>query len=131
MTPSAIHAPAQYDADRLLDAIACVETGRNDNAVGAHGEISRFQLLPATWESMTDIHPDKARNYRVAHGVALLYLRTLAMDLRRDGYQVTPYLLALCWKCGVSGAILRSFQPKEAKDYAQRVSNLYGAGNRQ
>src|SRR5437016_171133 len=37
----------QYD--KILDAIAKVETGLSPTAVGQQGERTKFQIMPATW----------------------------------------------------------------------------------
>ncbi len=31
------------------DALAMIESGNDDHAIGSHGEISRYQILPTLW----------------------------------------------------------------------------------
>jgi hypothetical protein len=39
----------QLDELRFLQAVALVETAGNDNAIGAAGERSRYQIAEITW----------------------------------------------------------------------------------
>jgi len=105
--------------DRILDAIAQVETGLSPNAVGRRGERSRFQIMPATWARFS--HEDQpsaslAETRRVARRV----LAEIEAVHRRRGQRVDTYGLALGWNAGpwarkYSGATL---------DYAERVEAL-------
>ena len=43
--------PINLEHGRRLAALSMVESQDNDNAIGASGEISRFQIMPAVWRS--------------------------------------------------------------------------------
>ena len=53
-----------FGMDRL-SALSSIETGSNDSAVGRAGEISRYQVLKAEWQSVTSstnyLDPNLAR----------------------------------------------------------------------
>ena len=53
-----------FGMDRL-SALSSIETGDNDNAVGKAGEVSRYQVLKAEWQSVTSstnyLDPNLAR----------------------------------------------------------------------
>ena len=128
--PPAIHAPAESVAsNRLLAAIAAVETGNRDDAIGPHGEVSRYGIKPANWQLITDQPLSRASDPKFAHQVALAWLWALKYDLERDGVAVSPYTLALAWRFGPSSAVLRSFLPKSDKSYGVRVERLYSEPN--
>lgn len=56
--PSSETATQQQSWDRYFLALCWVESRCNDNAVGAHGEIGRAQILRAYW---VDSHPTSGR----------------------------------------------------------------------
>ncbi len=60
---------AQSDGETRWKALAMIESGNNDRAVGAVGEISRYQIRPAIWKRYA---PPGAnwRNQRTAFVVA-------------------------------------------------------------
>jgi len=105
--------------DRILDAIAKVETGISPDAVGRRGERSRFQIMPATWVRFSEENQQSAslaETIRVARRV----LAEIETVHRRRGQRVDAYGLALGWNAGpwarrYSGATL---------DYAERVEAL-------
>lgn len=130
--PFADHASAQeglpsIDADRLLDAIAQVESGNNPNAVGRKGEVTAYQLLPCNWHAMTGRPLSDASNPKIAHEIALAWLRTLALDLRLDNLPVTPENLAWSWKSGLRGVLLKKWAAQASRSYVTRVLALYRA----
>jgi len=43
-----------------FDALAMLESGGNDRAIGKAGEISRFQVLPAVWAATTTVPANRA-----------------------------------------------------------------------
>lgn len=47
-------------------ALAMLESGNNDHAIGTHGEISRYQILPSIWRLYTDAPISCATNPVVA-----------------------------------------------------------------
>lgn len=110
----------------FLTALALVESGGNDNAIGRHGERSRYQITQTVWrESMgpeSFIHattqPKRAKECTI---------RRLNW-LRKNGVLETPIDLAYAWNCGLRG--YRKARPggkitNAGFDYAQRVERTY------
>ena len=107
----------QYD--RILDAIAKVETGVSPDAVGQRGEQSRFQIMPATWARVTQAE-QRTASLAETRRVARLVLTEIEAVRRRRGLRVDAYGLALGWNAGprarkYTGATL---------NYAERVEAL-------
>ena len=46
--------------DLYLEAISEIESGGRDNVVGAAGEVSRYQILPAVWRATTKLPIERA-----------------------------------------------------------------------
>jgi hypothetical protein len=120
---------ASSRAMELLDAIAMVESGGNDLAVGANGEVSRYQILPSVWRQY-----DASRRYGnrwVARAVARKHLDYLANTyrlLRHTGSTASNLDLAIMWNCGI-GAYRRAYWNPEmvnpaTQDHARRIVNL-------
>jgi hypothetical protein len=127
MAPPAIvvSSAATIDSDRLLACIAEVERVRGSRRRGPVGERGKYQFTRETWESVTAIPFEQAEDDAVSDQVARFYLNKLRYQMLERRIDPTPYLLALAWNCGLTGAILRSFQPIEAKNYAEGVCALY------
>jgi hypothetical protein len=105
--------------DKILDAIAKVETGVRPDAVGQLGERSRFQIMPATWVRFSQANQHTASLYETKR-VARRVLAEIETVHRRRGLRVDAYGLALGWNAGpwarkYTGATL---------DYAERVEAL-------
>lgn len=105
--------------DRVLDAIAKVETGVSPDAIGQQGERSRFQIMPATWARFSRESQHTATLYETKR-VARRVLAEIEKVHRRRGLRVDAYGLALGWNAGpwarkYTGATL---------DYAERVEAL-------
>lgn len=119
---AAAGAPTSIRFAELLDAIAEVESGCEDAAIGSAGERSRYQLTEAVWRAHS------TRPFRVAtddtthaRAVALVHLQWLSRQLEKRGLVPTPYCLAIAWNGGL-GALHR---PRPSvRDYARRVENL-------
>ena len=127
MTPVIeIHAPdvAPIDMNRLYDCIASVERVRKSHRRGPCGERGEVQWTEAAWKEETEMPFAMAENPTVCRQMALQRLRSMAWRLRERRIEPTPYLLALTWHCGLSGAILRGFLPVEDRNYAERVCAL-------
>lgn len=112
--------PVEHDVNnaRLLACIRMIEGHAWTDAGGAYG----IQL--ATWRQHTRLPYALASRKEHADRVAELHLRWLARSLRDDGYEVTPYTLAGCWRWGLEGFKSRS---RATIDYALRVSQLYAS----
>ena len=84
-----------------------------------------YQFTPAAWAEVSEMPFVRALEplyADIAARARLRRLRTLLIERRLDA---SPRMLALAWHMGLSGAILRTFQPNEARDYVERVENLY------
>ncbi len=70
------------------EALAMIESGTNDEAVGSHGEISRYQIKPAVWRRYAATNSD----WRKAHealSVARKAMEDRVADFKRT-YQRDP-----------------------------------------
>ena len=123
---------AKLDTDRLLEAIAEVETGSalhlhgDDFAQGRDGERGRYQLKRITWIQHSHLPFNRAFDFHYSKNVAEAHLLWLAQSLHRWAEPVTPYALALAFHVGLSAYSHDEYTAGD-KDYAQRVSNLYEA----
>lgn len=102
------------DSDRLLDAIAQVETGGVPR-LGKAGETGLHQL---------------GKDARRDHGDAATHLAWLRRELRRAGAADNAFNLALCWNAGLT-RVLQGRAPMASYDYARRVENLYASSSEQ
>lgn len=100
----------------LLDAIRQVEGHPWTDPGGA------YAIQPSTWRQHTKLPYRLASVATHATAVAERHLAWLARSLAADGFPVTPYTLAGCWRFGFEGFKRRRGQPI---DYATRVTNLY------
>ena len=112
--------PAVADQyDRILDAIAKVETGVRPTAVGQRGEQSRFQILPSTWARFSRENQQTATNAETRRVARLVLAEIEAVRLRR-GLRTDAYGLALGWNAGPRA---RKYSAATL-DYAERVDAL-------
>ena len=107
----------QYD--RILEAIAKVETGVRPDAVGRRGEQSRFQIMPSTWARFSRVNQQSASIAETKRVARQVLSEIEAVRLSR-GLRVDIYGLALGWNAGpwarkYSGATL---------SYAERVEAI-------
>lgn len=111
----------------FLEALSQVESGDNDHAVGAHGEISRYQMLPSTWAIYSD---SKAySNAGVSMGVAINHMNWLLTTyIKCTGRVPTNRELAVMWNMGFTGYKRTGWDiskcPESVQDYSQRITNL-------
>ena len=106
---------------KILDAIAQVESGRNDHAHGPDGELTRYQIKPATWRRfsaipMASAGPDEV--WRVAN--------LILAEIIRSRRLITPFYIALGWRCGPNWLV----PTLQELDYANRVQALYNDAGR-
>jgi hypothetical protein len=111
---SSVAAPA-IDQPRLLAAIANKEAHRWSDPGGA------YAIRPITWAQHSKLPYRFASLKDYADPVALRHLQWLTRSLEADGYQVTVYALAGCWRHGLEGwKLIRT-----RDEYAEGVWNLY------
>jgi hypothetical protein len=114
----------------LLVAIATVESGNNDAAIGAHGERGRYQMKADVWNQHAASvgagdFTTNAHKPLIAETVAEKHAIWLARELERAGVPVTPETIAQAWNMGANGAIKHRLLTATPTDYALRVAALY------
>lgn len=102
----------------LMGAIAEVETGNNDQLIGASGERSKYQISEAAWIETTELQPFALCYGKSAEDAAYTILAKIVARIDSQD----PAEIASAWNQGVSGHRSRGIN-----DYAIRVSNLYHA----
>lgn len=117
-------------ADRwaTLEAIHQLENPRNVSRPGPHGELGAYQFRSATWRMHTSLPFHHALDRRVADVIAVKHYEWLKRGIEAAGMAATPYMIALAWNGGLSGAV-SGRAPAAAHDYAARAANLAGALN--
>jgi len=114
-------------------ALAMIETGNNDHAVGGAGEVSRYQIMPTVWKHYSD-----SRSYRNPD-VALLVARqhwTSQYDYFKEkaGREPTDFDMYVLWNTRYGYYANRGFNRFRlhpvVQDRAQRFSNLVQEGLR-
>ncbi len=119
--------PTEVDLPRLLQAVAQVESGCDDKAVGKRGERGRYQLSPAVWGQHARKQPfTLAHNATESKVVADHHIQWLLDRLRFASIELTPYNIALAWNAGFS-AMTHNKLTAVHRDYADRVVNLYNS----
>ncbi|MDQ5979488.1 MAG: hypothetical protein QG602_2462 [Verrucomicrobiota bacterium] len=115
---AAVHAqePA-IDHARLLTAIQQVEGYAWSHPGGA------YAIRLATWRQHTHLPYRYACIKEYADAWAVKHFGWLTRSLLADGYAVTPYSLAMCWRYGLEGGKVRIGRP--GFDYGHRAANLY------
>jgi len=107
------------DELRFLQAVALVETAGNDNAIGAAGERSRYQIAPITWRQHEPNLPHSWCKGTLADAVALRHLRWIRRNLpAKDRDDVA--VVAACWNLGLTGYRLHGVNA-----YGRRVAAVY------
>ncbi len=96
--------------DCLKRAIAIVETGENDNAVGTAGEITRYQLSPAV---VRQFGKDPQA-----------YLDWIKAQLIRSNVYPCVFNVALAYSAGLEAAVTGKARVEKYR-YAGRVQALY------
>jgi len=109
----------QLDELRFLQAVALVETAGNDNAIGAAGERSRYQIAPITWRQHEPNLPHSWCKGTLADAVALRHLRWIRRNLPAD-QRNDPAIVAACWNLGLTG-----YRTHGVNDYGRRVAAVY------
>ncbi len=106
-----------------LEAIHCVENPHDVPYPGRFGELGPYQFRRNTWRMHTDLPFERALDRQASDQVAIRHYEWIARGLRRAGFAVTPYNVALAWNGGLA-ATVRGRVSRSARSYAERVSNL-------
>ena len=104
------------DANKMLWALAQIESGGNDYAHGRHGEVSRYQCMKRVWRNATAQPYSAATNAQIAATVTLAVIRART---GQDPATLTPAAFALAWHCPNSKHL-----NAEQRDYVDRFTNL-------
>lgn len=118
----------------LFKAIAMVESGIDDRAKGRYGEISRYQILPATWDVYSTLPKSQAVDPAMATEVAFsISMGIQQYWIRRYQYgkyvELQPKYFYVMWHRGTgywtkyNGAY--SKMPKRIRQRAERFENVY------
>ncbi len=118
--------PCNLDSKRLY-ALGMIETGNDDRAIGAAGEVSRYQLAPPVWHSYS-----KSMDYRnpeVALRVARLHWTYLAAYFKeKTGRMPDDYDMYVLWNTRQGYYAHKGFSKRlispVVQDRAQRYVNL-------
>jgi hypothetical protein len=121
-------AEAQPELDsRRLNALGMIETGNDDRAVGAAGEVSRYQLAPPVWRSYSSSMD--YRNPAVSLQVARLHWNHLAAYFKeKTGHTPTDFDMYVLWNTRYGYYAHFNFSHTQVssivRDRAQRFVNL-------
>lgn len=132
LAPAASPAAPELPVAALLAAIAEVESANRPGAIGPRGERGLYQFRCDTWKQHTALPFTWAHNPAHARYVAEIHLRWLQRELRPWlGVEPDAARLADAWHRGLTAAKRDHPPTAAAKDYVERVVNLYHAINRQ
>jgi hypothetical protein len=106
------------DVPRLVRAIEAVENSSWTSTGGG------LQWSKATWSEETKEDFKKATDPKFSRELAEQRLNKFIRRLHVLDIRPTPYLLALMWNRGWSGALVRR-KNSDRDDYAQRVENYF------
>lgn len=107
----------------LLWAIAAVETGFDDAAIGRAGERSQYQISEVVWLEYQDLLAFSECRGEAAEAVARAHVEWLMQRWLRESVCADPVLLiASAWNQGVTGHLRNG-----PNDYARRVARVYQA----
>lgn len=115
----AIPSRAAVDEARLLASIAQVETP-NGVRRGRAGELTRYQILPATWRRFSSVPMARATPAEVER-VARCILREITEQLDAQHLPHDAHEYALRWNAGARA----TFFQVTTWHYARRVSAIY------
>lgn len=107
----------------VLRAIANVESQGNPRRVGRLGERGLYQFRRATWRQHTRENFSRAHHPEIATTVAHRHYNWIVRELRANGFEGSPYEVALAWNAGLS-RVLAGKVSSASHNYAQRVVNL-------
>lgn len=119
------------DTLKLAKAIAEIETGNDNNAIGKLHERSRYQFRESTWKDHCDRPFEEATtNPALADSVAQEYIKwNMRYFITGCSRQPTAFDIAVMWNAGCGFYKRRQFNrsrvPAQVKEYANRVENIY------
>lgn len=117
---------ASVDRKTFLKAIAQVESGDQDGAVGPDGERGRYQISRAVWKQHTKADFRFAHRRAFAYAIAERHFDHIVEQLEAAGWSADAQSIASAWNAGLTATINRQLS-SATRDYSQRVDNLYKA----
>jgi hypothetical protein len=109
-----------FAMDRFA-ALSMVESGNNDSAIGPSGEISRYQILPATWQHYAKGQTLDPLNASNSLSIAQAVMSERCAQFQKTNHRPpTDFEFYLLWNCPAHVA----HPGKLAADTAQRFANL-------
>ena len=119
----------QFNA--FFQALADIESGGNDRAVGKKGEVSAFQILPSMWKSYSEspCTPYHTQRKDKSICVARKINSNNTMTYKKDtGQMPQVFDMYVMWNYGVTKyrklKYDRTKLPKQIKDRATRFLNI-------
>jgi hypothetical protein len=102
-------------------ALSMIESGNNDSAIGPSGEISRYQVLPATWKHYSQGQALDPLNTTNSLTIAQAIMSERCAHFQQVNHRSpTDFEFYLLWNCPAHVA----HPGKLAADRAQRFANL-------
>ena len=102
-------------------ALSMIESGNNDSAIGPSGEISRYQVLPATWQHYTQGKTLDPLNATNSLSIAQTIMSERCAEFQKTNHRPPgDFEFYLLWNCPARVA----HPSKLAADRAQRFANL-------
>jgi len=121
----ALGAAETISRGHTLEAIHAVENPHDSRRPGPRGELGPYQFREKTWRMHTTLPFARALDREASDAVARRHYDWVCRQLRRHGFPVTPYTIALAWNAGVT-ATVRGRVPHASRDYAARVEAIAG-----
>lgn len=91
-------AGSSFNGMNFYFALGEIESGNNDAAVGASGEVSRYQIMPAVWQQYTRLPVGAARNPFTARNVAQAVMEARArFYLQKESSNLSPQQFYILW----------------------------------
>lgn len=99
-------------------ALSMLESGDNDNAVGSHQEVSRFQILPAVWREYASPESNptiSAHAILVAESIMRARSERFTTTHHREP---TPFEFYLLWNCPANVLNPSAHESERARRFA-------------
>ncbi len=125
--------PHMLNITVLLRAIAEIETGNDDSAIGKAGERSRYQIKKDVWFQYAKVpFESNASNVLISREVARKHITNMLIRVQtaKPGVVLTPRDFYIIWNAGFAFYLNRDFNFSRVVRYevanpAKRFENLY------
>ena len=114
----------KIDLVLFLAALSSVESSNNDLAVGAAGEVSRYQISPLVWRAYAQPNENPTNSHH-AKIVALRYINSELTNKLSNWHEEESQVkqLAAMWNYGPKAA--GTVWPDSVTNFANKVSTRY------